>query len=326
MTVLDSPAVLVTGGAGFIGSHVVAALRAAGRRVVVLDDMSAGRRANLAGLVGDPRVVLVEGDVRGELGALLDRHGPFAAVVHMAAQTSVVRSVEAPLADLDLNLRATVGLALWAADAGVRQFAFASSAAVYGDAARLPVAEEDEAAPLSPYGAAKRGAELYLRALGELRGMATASLRLFNVYGPRQDPASAYAGVVAAFLGRALRGEPLLVFGDGAQTRDLVYVEDVARAFVLAVGTGRTGHVLCNIATGRETSVLSLAAAAQAAARACGGRPGEVVRAAARAGEISRSRAAVERAAAVLGFRAETELADGLRRTAEALAAELGGG
>lgn len=324
MTGTDSPAVLVTGGAGFIGSHVVAALRAAGRRVVALDDMSAGRRANLAAFVGDPGVVLVEGDVRGELG-LLDRHGPFAGVVHLAAQTSVVRSVERPLADLDLNLRATVGLALWAADAGVRQFAFASSAAVYGDAARLPVAEEDEAAPLSPYGAAKRGAELYLRALGELRGLATACLRLFNVYGPRQDPASAYAGVVAAFLGRALRGEPLVVFGDGAQTRDLVYVEDVARAFVLAVGTGRTGHVLCNVATGRETSVLNLAAAAQAAARACGARPGEVVLAAARAGEISRSRAAVERGAAVLGFRAETELADGLRRTAEALAAELRG-
>lgn len=322
MTVPATPAVLVTGGAGFIGSHVVAALRAAGRRVVALDDMSAGRRANLAAFAGDPGVVLVEGDVRGELG-LLDRHGPFAGVVHLAAQTSVVRSVERPLADLELNLRATVALALWAADAGVRQFAFASSAAVYGDA-RLPVAEEDEAAPLSPYGAAKRGSELYLRALGELRGLATACLRLFNVYGPRQDPASAYAGVVAAFLGRALRGEPLVVFGDGAQTRDLVYVEDVARAFVLAVGTGRKGHVLCNIATGRETSVLDLAAAAQAAARACGARPGEVVLAAARAGEISRSRAAVERAAAVLGFRAETELADGLRRTAEALAAELG--
>jgi UDP-glucose 4-epimerase len=317
----DSPAVLVTGGAGFIGSHTVAALRAAGRRVVVLDDLSTGRREHLAALAGDPALALVVGDVRGDLSALLAGHGPFAAVVHLAAQTSVVRSVAEPLQDLDLNLRATVRLALWAAERGVPRFVFASSAAVYGEPAALPVAEDHPAAPLSPYGAAKRSAELYLRALGDLRGLSTASLRLFNVYGPRQDPASQYAGVVATFLARALRGESLTVYGDGAQTRDLVYVGDVARALVLAAGRGEP--LVCNVATGRETSVLELAGAACAAARACGARPGPVVAAPPRPGEIARSCAAVERAAAALGFRAEVDLLAGLHRTAAALAAEL---
>lgn len=318
---VDSPAVLVTGGAGFIGSHTVTALRAAGRRVVVLDDLSGGRQGNLAEHAGDPAVTVVVGDVREDLAPLLAGHGPFAAVIHLAAQTSVVRSVEAPLADLDLNLRATVRLAVWAADVGVRRFVFASSAAVYGDTARLPVAEADEAAPLSPYGAAKRSSELYLRALGELRGVSTACLRLFNVYGPRQDPASPYSGVVAIFLARALRGDSLVVFGDGTQTRDLVYVEDVARALVLACTGDLEGHVVCNIATGRETSVHALAGAAQAAARACGASPGPIVTAPARAGEISRSCAAVVRAAEALGFHASVTLDEGLRRTAAAMAA-----
>lgn len=316
---LDAPAVLVTGGAGFIGSHAVAALRAAGRRVVVIDDLSTGRRENLAEHAGDPAVSLIVGDVRGDLDAQLAGQGPFAAVVHLAAQVSVVRSVEAPLADLDLNLRATVNVALWAARAGARRLVFASSAAVYGEPSALPVAEEHATAPLSPYGAAKRASELYLGALGPLRGLSTTCLRLFNVYGPRQDPASPYSGVVAVLLGRALRGEPLVVFGDGAQTRDMVYVGDVARAIVLACASGSEGHVLCNIATGREVSVRALAEQIREAARACGARPGPLASAEARAGEIARSVASVERASEALGFRAEVELAEGLQRTAAAL-------
>jgi len=321
-SLLASPAALVTGGAGFIGSHVVAALRAAGRRVVVLDDLSSGRVENLAAWAGDPAVRLIVGDVRGELPALLAGAGPFAAVIHLAAQVSVLRSVEAPLADLDLNLRATVQLALWAAAEGVRAFVFASSAAVYGDAPALPLAEDLPAAPCSPYGAAKRSAELYLHALGQLRGLSTACLRLFNVYGPRQDPASPYAGVVALFLRRALAGEALTVYGDGTQTRDMVYVGDVARALVLACAPGRSGQLVCNVGTGRETSVGALAEAARAAARACGATPGAIVRAPARAGEISRSLAEVAGAARQLGFRAEVDLDEGLRRTAAAMLAD----
>lgn len=318
-----APAVLVTGGAGFIGSHTVAALRAAGRRVVALDDLSTGRRENLAAHAGDPALTLVVDDVRGDLAGALRDHGPFAGVVHLAAQTSVVRSLADPLADLDLNLRATVQLALWAAEVGARQLVFASSAAVYGDVAALPVAEEHTAAPLSPYGAAKRASELYLRTIGELRGLTTACLRLFNVYGPRQDPASPYAGVVAAFLDHALRGEPLTIYGDGEQTRDLIFVEDVARALVLACAPDRCGHLVCNIGTGRETSVRALAEAALLAARAHGAGPGRSRTAPARPGEISRSLAAVERAATSLGFTAEVELAEGLRRSAAARAREL---
>lgn len=317
---------LVTGGAGFIGSHVVAALRAAGRRVVVLDDFSTGRRENLAEWAGDPAVEIVEGDVRGELGGLA-RRGPFDAVIHLAAQTSVVRSVAAPIDDLDTNLRATARLALWAAEAGVKALVFASSAAVYGEPARVPIDEDAPTRPLSPYGAAKRAAELYLGCLGPLRGLGVACLRLFNVYGPRQDPASPYAGVVAAFLARALAGAPLTVFGDGAQTRDLVYVGDAARALVraadMSLGAGTEEQVVCNVGTGREVSVAALAAAAQAAARACGASPGAIEHAPARAGEIARSAADTRRAAARLGFTAEVELAEGLRRTASWLKGQV---
>lgn len=324
-------AVLVTGGAGFIGSHTVAALRAAGRRVVVLDDFSTGRRENLSEWTDDPQVAVVEGDVRGEVGLLLAGHGPFAAVVHLAAQTSVVRSIAAPIDDLDVNLRATTSLALWAAAAGARRFVFASSAAVYGEPRQVPVAESEPTTPLSPYGAAKRAAELYLGCLGPLHGLQTVCLRLFNVYGPRQDPKSPYSGVVATFLARARAGEPLTIFGDGRQTRDLIYVGDVARAICLAVGAGSEGHVLgdmtsgppepagINIGTGREVAIVELAAAVQ---RACGTRAEAITFAPARAGEIARSAARTERAAELLGFRAEVELDEGLRRTAAWLAGQ----
>ncbi|WAS97630.1 NAD-dependent epimerase/dehydratase family protein [Nannocystis punicea] len=321
-------AVLVTGGAGFIGSHTVAALRAAGRRVVVLDDFSTGRRENLAEWTDDPAVEVIEGDVRGEVGLLLAGHGPFAAVVHLAAQTSVVRSIAAPIDDLDVNLRATARLMLWAAAAGVRRFVFASSAAVYGEPRRVPVAETEPTTPLSPYGAAKRAAELYLGCLGPLHGVRTVCLRLFNVYGPRQDPGSPYSGVVAMFLARARRGEPLTIFGDGTQTRDLIYVGDVARAIGLAIEAGAEGHVLggmseepggINVGTGREVAIVELAAAVQ---RACGASEGTIAFAPARPGEIARSAAVTERAAEVLGFRAEVELDEGLRRTAVWLASQ----
>ncbi|WP_434416425.1 NAD-dependent epimerase/dehydratase family protein [Nannocystis pusilla] len=326
-------AVLVTGGAGFIGSHTVAALRAAGRRVVVLDDFSTGRRENLSEWTDDPQVEVVEGDVRGEVGLLLAGHGPFAAVVHLAAQTLVVRSIAAPIDDLNVNLRATTRLALWAAAAGARRFVFASSAAVYGEPRRVPVAESEPTTPLSPYGAAKRAAELYLGCLGPLHGLQTVCLRLFNVYGPRQDPKSPYSGVVATFLARARSGEPLTIFGDGQQTRDLIYVGDVARAICLAVGAGSQGQGFLrkevtsgppepagiNIGTGREVAIVALAAAVQ---RACGGMTQAITFAPARAGEIARSAATTDRAAELLGFRAEVELDEGLRRTAAWLAGQ----
>jgi nucleoside-diphosphate-sugar epimerase len=311
-------AVLVTGGAGFIGSHTVGALRRAGRRVVVLDDYSAGRRDNLSEWIGDPSVTLVTGDVRGQFGELAG-HGPYAAVVHLAAQTSVMRSLAAPLEDLDINLRATAKLLLWARDVGVKRFVFASSAAVYGEPRQVPVAEDDPTTPLSPYGAAKRAAELYLDCLGRLYGIGVTCLRLFNVYGPRQDPYSPYAGVVAAFLSRGLRGDEPVIYGDGTQTRDLVYVGDVARAIALAAGQGPEGHVLCNIGSGRETSVLELARASQQVCRVTE----EIRFAPARAGEIARSAASVTRAASLLGFRAEVTLEDGLRQTAKWLSRQL---
>ncbi|HEY8379049.1 MAG TPA: NAD-dependent epimerase/dehydratase family protein [Nannocystis sp.] len=314
-------AVLVTGGAGFIGSHTVGALRAAGFRVVVLDDFSTGRRENLAQWAGDPAVEVVVGDVREDVAGLLAGRGPFAAVVHLAAQTSVIRSLAAPIADLDVNLRATVQILLWAASAGVRRLVFASSAAVYGEPERVPLDEDAQTRPLSPYGAAKRAAELYLGCLGPLHGVATTCLRLFNVYGPRQDPHSPYTGVVAAFLSRALRGEPPVIFGDGTQTRDLVYVGDVARAIALAVGQGPAGHVVCNIGTGREVSVAELA---RAALRVCGRSELTPAFAPARAGEIARSAAATGRAAEVLGFAVEVALDEGLRRTAAWLSGQAG--
>ena len=302
--------VLVTGGAGFIGSHVVDRLLAQGREVVVVDDLGAGKRENLAAHASDTRLRVIVADLRDDFAAAL-RGVRATAIVHLAAQVSVPRSLEDPVGDLDVNLRASVRLLQWAAGAGVRRVVLASSAAVYGEPARVPVSEDMCDRPASPYGASKRAAELFFNCLGPSLGVETAALRPFNVYGPRQDPRSPYSGVVSQFLARARAGEPLVVLGDGQQTRDFVFVEDVARAFVAAIDAPGIDGLIANLGTGHGKTIAALAAEVVAVT----GSASPVVSGAARAGDIAHSLADCTRAADRLGWRAEVALAEGLRRT-----------
>jgi UDP-glucose 4-epimerase len=315
--VARAPLALVTGGAGFIGSHTVDALVASGHQVVVLDDLSSGRRANLRQWHGDERVEIAVCDIADGLFApLLDvtrRRGPVERIVHLAAQVSVVDSVENPLAEVRTNYVGTVQVLDYARRQGVRKVVFASSAAIYGEVAELPVPEEAAGDPLSPYGIDKRAAELFLRYHSLVHQLPTQPLRFFNVYGPRQDPSSPYSGVISIFIDRGLDGRDLTVFGDGEQTRDFVFVGDVVRAIVAAaLSDGGDGRAV-NIGTGRSHTVNDLAREVLAL---CGSQAA-IHHAPGRAGEIRNSVARVSRAEELLGWRAQTSLTDGLRQTVD---------
>jgi UDP-glucose 4-epimerase len=305
---------VVTGGAGFIGSHTVDRLIGAGHHVVVLDDFRTGKRANLAHHAGSGQLDVVACDVShgmfAALAPLTARHGPVERIVHLAAQVSVVQSVDNPLVDMQINYGGTLHVLEYARAMGVKKVVFASSAAVYGDVATLPVGEDAPTRPVSPYGIDKLASELALDYYAAVHGVPTTALRFFNVYGPRQDPSSPYSGVISIFADRARAGQALLIFGDGGQTRDFVYVGDVVRAIVAALGDGNSGLV-ANVATGSEITVLELA---RTVVELCGGKSA-IEHAAARPGEILKSRARVDRLRQSLGIVAETRLVDGLRET-----------
>ncbi len=304
--------VLVTGGAGFIGSHLVERLVAEGHETVVLDDLSAGRRENLAAVAD--RVRLMVGDVRDAAWVERCVQG-CARVFHLAAAVSVPHSVAHPEETHEINLRGTLHVLLAARAAGVRRVVFASSAAVYGSEPPLPTREDLPPAPISPYGVEKAAGELYMGLFHRLYGVETVTLRFFNVYGPRQDPRSSYSGVVSRFADAAATGTAVTVFGDGAQTRDFVFVEDVARALTLAgehpTAPGRT----YNIGTGRESSLVRLLDVLEEVA-GC-----RIVRRSAppRIGDPRASCADVSRAREDLGFAASTDLGEGLRRLLQSL-------
>ena len=313
---MPSSHVLVTGGAGFIGSHTVDRLRADGHRVTVLDDLSTGQRLNLAAHLGHPDFALVVADVAAPLASPLAdavaRLGPIERVVHLAAQVSVVRSLADPAEDLRVNVGGTLQVLEYARAHGVRSLVFASSAAVYGDVDALPVSESAPTSPLSPYGVHKLASELHLRAYGATYGLATAPLRFFNVFGPRQDPQSPYSGVISIFLARALAGAPLLVHGDGAQTRDLVFVGDVVEHIVRALFRDDLRGAPINVGTGREVSVRALAELAVRFANS----NSAITHGPPRLGDIARSCADVARARAWLAVPDPTGIDLGLARTA----------
>lgn len=299
--------VVVTGGAGFIGSHVVDALLARGDEVLVVDSLATGRRENVADRA-DLRVL----DVREPLDAVFAEARP-EVVFHLAAQADVRVSVERPLEDAEVNVLGTVRV-LEAARAHDAQVIFSSTGgAIYGECAG-PAAETAPLEPLAPYGAAKLAAEEYLRAYNRLHGTRHVSLRYGNVYGPRQDP-HGEAGVVAIFLGALARGEQARIFGDGLQTRDYVYVGDVARATLAAVG--HDGGVF-NVGTGKETSVVEL----YELCRRIAGSEREAEHAPPRLGELRRSVLDPTLAAQALSFQAMVELEDGLRATWESIREE----
>jgi UDP-glucose 4-epimerase len=294
--------VLVTGGAGFIGSHVADAFLSRGDNVAVVDDLSRGQARRL-----DPRVTLAEVSVgdADSLAALVRERRPDI-VCHLAAQIDVRVSVTAPASDAQTNVVGTINVLEAARAVGARVIFASSGGARYGRDAVIPTPEDGLALPESPYGIAKLCGEHYIDMYNRLHGTRHSVLRLANVYGPRQDPAGE-AGVIALFCASALTGHAPVIYGDGAQTRDYVYVGDVVRAFVAAADTDRPGT--WNVGTGVETTVLGLIAAL----RQITGRAIEPVFAPARAGELQRSAVDPRLAAAELGWRPLARLNDGMR-------------
>ena len=303
--------VLVSGGAGFIGSHVVRAHLAAGDEVAVLDDLSTGRVENLPAGIRLERV-----DVRSPEARAFVASGGFTVLNHHAAQMDVRRSVADPMYDAQVNVLGLLNLLEGARAGGVRRVVFASSGGtVYGDGASPPTPETAAKLPASPYGTAKLTSEYYLATFAQLFGLEAVALRYSNVYGPRQNP-HGEAGVVAIFGKRLQAGEPITIYGDGEQTRDLVFVEDVAAANLVAAGRPLPGLSSLdarafNIGTGVETSVNRLAELLAAAA----GRSADIRRAPARTGEILRNALDVRKAGQELGWRPQVSLPDGLART-----------
>jgi len=294
--------VVVTGGAGFIGSHLTDAVLALGGRVTVVDDLSSGRAERL-----DRQVELVTASVAdaGRMRELVLGRKP-EVIFHLAAQIDVRRSVDDPVVDAEVNVLGTVSVLEAARAVGARVVYASTGGAIYGVTAPVPSSERVAPQPQAPYGTAKFCAEQYLELYNRLHGARHCVLRLGNVYGPRQDPAGE-AGVVAIFCGLAVRGRRPMIFGDGTQTRDYVYVGDVVQAFLLAALSERAGT--WNIGTGTETSVLRLAELVGEAA----GRPFEPRFAPARPGELTRSALDAGAAAQALGWKPETSLAEGIR-------------
>jgi UDP-glucose 4-epimerase len=299
--------VLVTGGAGFIGSHIAEAYLRDGWEVVVLDDLSRGREANV------PKgAKLVRADIRSPEARKTLATGKFDVLNHHAAQIDVRVSVDRPAYDSEINVVGFVNLLEGAGEGGVRRVVFASSGGVvYGDPEVIPTPETAPKAPISPYGVSKLAGEYYLRALAALRGFENMAMRYSNVFGPRQDPKSE-AGVVSIFVSRLLASQPLTVFGDGRQTRDYVFVKDVARANVLASTvpalTGDIDATAFNIDTSIQRNVLELAASVGQVM----GRKPTLEFAPPRAGELLRSALNVSKAKAVLGWTPQHVFEDGL--------------
>ncbi len=298
---------LVTGGAGFIGSHLVEALVAMGEPVRVLDNFSTGRWENLSAV--RDRIEVIEGDVRDPLAVrqAVDR---VEVVAHLAALVSVEGSLRNSRETMDVNTGGTLNLLEAARQAGVSRFLFASSAAVYGDCSELPLHEDLPLCPLSPYAASKVAGEALCRAYWASYGLPTVILRFFNIYGPRQDPQSPYSGVISIFVGRMRRGLPPVVYGDGLQTRDFVYVGDVVAALIRAGKQDGAAGAVVNIARGEETSVLRLVMLLNQVL----GATLEPEFAPARAGDIRRSSGDPRRAHSVLGWQPTVGLAEGLYR------------
>ncbi len=287
--------VLVTGGAGFIGSHSVDLLLAQGHQVRVLDDLSSGKAENLQ---PHPALELRIGDIRDRDAVHAAMVG-IDAVLHLAAQVFVPVSIDQPVFSASVNVLGTVQVLDAARLAGVRRVVYASSAAIYGTPAALPVSEDTPSRPLSPYGLEKYIDEQYAALFQGLHGLSCCGMRYFNVYGPRQDPRSAYSGVISRFQDAIAAGRPLTVFGDGLQTRDFVSVFDVARANCTALTERTEVQGVINVATGTSVTLLELIAALGRAA----GRELEVQHLPGRAGEVRDSRVVPERLWQELGIR-----------------------
>jgi len=297
---------LVTGGAGFIGSHIVDELIRRGERVRVLDDFSSGRREN----VPAAGVELVDGDVADPAAARRAVEG-CDYVIHQAAIPSVPKSVKDPATSHHANVDGTLQILVAARDAGVRRLVFAGSSSVYGDAAELPKREDMPTAPLSPYALQKLFSEEYCRMFTRLYGLETVTTRYFNVFGPRQQPGSPYSGVISLFIEALASGKAPTVHGDGEQTRDFTYVADVVDGVLRAcTAEGVSGEVI-NVATGGRVSLRQLIATLQTIL----GTSVQPLFGPTREGDVRDSQADITKARELLGFQPRTSLEDGLRKT-----------
>jgi len=307
---------LVTGGAGFIGSHLVEHLVAAGHAVRVLDNFSTGKRANLAPFLD--KIELLEGDLARPEDCRKACDG-IEIVLHEGAVPSVPKSVADPLTSHQANVDGTFNLLMAARDAKCRRLVFAASSSAYGDQPELPKRESACPAPLSPYAAAKLAGECYLSVFYHCYGLETLSLRYFNVFGPRQDPASQYAAAIPAFVSAVLRDEPPTVYGDGEQTRDFTYIDNVVHANMLAAAAARTEGQIVNIACGQSVTVNQII-------RQINELLGKNVpsnHVADRPGDVKHSLAAIDRAREVIGYEPIVTFQEGLRRAIDWYRANL---
>jgi len=304
---------LVTGGAGFIGSHLVERLLGEGVRVRILDNFSSGSRALLPFASRyAASLEIVEGDLR-DLAAVERAAAGADVIFHQAAMRSVPRSVADPLGANENNVTGTLHVLQAARTAGVSRVVWASSSSVYGASPELPKREDQPAAPISPYAVSKAAGELYAAVWSRLYQVEAVGLRYFNVFGPRQDPASEYAAVIPRFILWALRGEPLEVHGDGQQSRDFTYIDNVVEANLLAASASGVGGEVFNVGCGERVSLLAIIEALEEAL----GRPLERRHTPARAGDVPHTLADVDRAKRRLGYQPSVAFAEGFRRTVE---------
>jgi nucleoside-diphosphate-sugar epimerase len=307
--------VLITGGAGFVGSHVARRMLDDGWDVVVLDNFSTGRRSNLEAVAAD--ITLIEGDV-ASLDDVRTAANGCDAIFHQAALPSVPRSIADPVASHEANATGTLNVLVAARELGVRRVVAASSSSVYGSVPDLPKRESMPTLPLSPYAVSKLAAESYCRAWHDLYGVETVALRYFNVFGPRQDPLSEYAAVVPRFIAAYRAGQPPVIFGDGEQSRDFTFVQNVVDANLAALEAPDAPGNVYNIACGQAVTLNELAKELRTQMDLTV----TPVHAAPRPGEVRHSHADVSRARADLGYEPRVGLAEGLRATIEAFASE----
>jgi nucleoside-diphosphate-sugar epimerase len=300
---------LVTGGAGFIGSHIIDELLLRGETVRVLDNLATGKRENLEHCL--ERIDFIEGDIR-DLETCRGACAEVDYVLHQAALGSVPRSMEDPLTSHDVNVTGTLKMLIAARDAGVKRFVYAASSSTYGDHTALPKVEDRIGNPLSPYAVTKYADELYARVFGRCYGLETVGLRYFNVFGPRQDPFSQYAAVIPLFVSALLRGEAPTINGDGEQTRDFTYVGNAVAANLLAcAASAEVAGEVFNIACNERTSLNSLYRRLQEML----GSEIEPIYGPPRAGDVRDSLADIGKGGRLLGYQGEIKFNEGLRRS-----------
>jgi nucleoside-diphosphate-sugar epimerase len=306
--------VLVTGGSGFIGSHLVEALLQRGAKVRVLDNLATGSRANLAHVLerreSQGKFTFYEGDITNR-PMVQEAVSGVDYVLHQAALPSVQRSVEDPLTSNLVNVEGTLKVLVASRDAGVKRVVYASSSSVYGDSLQLPKVEHMAPNPLSPYAVSKLAAEAYCRAFTRIYGLETVSLRYFNVFGPRQDPHSLYAAVLPRFIEALLGKKRPVIFGDGTQSRDFTFIENVVQANLLALDAVGVGGETFNIACGESVNLKTVL---QFLAE-FSGQVVEPEYQAPRAGDVKHSLADISRAARMLGYRPAISFREGLKQT-----------